>query len=137
MYRQNFNSFRGGRSQGRGGFRPRQARRIKYLDPRFFVQKASLETEETYEVQNSFENLKINDQLRQNIFSRGYKTPTPIQDQAINPLLLGRDVVGIASTGTGKTAAFLIPLINKILQNKSERVLIVTPTRELAIQIDR
>ena len=100
------------------------------------MQKASQEAEEVYVVQNSFESFKINDQLRQNIFSRGYKTPTPIQDQAINPLLMGRDVVGIASTGTGKTAAFLIPLINKVVSDRSQKILIITPTRELAVQIE-
>lgn len=126
MFKQNFHR----------SFRRQRSHRIKYIDPRFFVQKANQETEEVYEVQNSFESLKINEELRKNIFSRGYTTPTPIQDQAINPLLSGRDVVGIASTGTGKTAAFLVPLIDKVLKDRSQKVLIITPTRELAVQIE-
>jgi len=63
-------------------------------------------------------------------------TPTPIQDQVIPYILEGRDVVGIANTGTGKTAAFLLPLIDKIMRNPKERILIIAPTRELAVQID-
>ena len=68
--------------------------------------------------------------------SKGYTIPTPIQDQTIMPILEGKDVIGIANTGTGKTAAFLIPLLDKILKNPQEKVLIVTPTRELAMQIN-
>ncbi|HLL60226.1 MAG TPA: DEAD/DEAH box helicase, partial [Candidatus Nitrosocosmicus sp.] len=74
--------------------------------------------------------------LKKNILRKGYTTPTPIQDQAILHIIEGKDVIGIANTGTGKTAAFLIPLINKVMNNKSEKVLIITPTRELAVQID-
>jgi superfamily II DNA/RNA helicase len=84
---------------------------------------------------NNFADFDIDYRLKQNILVHGYKVPTPIQDQAIPFLLLGRDVVGCANTGTGKTAAFLVPLIDKILKNHSEKVLIVTPTRELATQI--
>jgi superfamily II DNA/RNA helicase len=63
--------------------------------------------------------------------------PTPIQDKTIPLIIKGKDVVGIANTGTGKTAAFLIPLIDKIVKNKNERVLVITPTRELAAQIEQ
>jgi ATP-dependent RNA helicase DeaD/ATP-dependent RNA helicase RhlE len=66
---------------------------------------------------------------------KGYKIPTPIQDQGIDPILKGRDFVGIANTGTGKTAAFLIPLINKVLNDRNQKILIMAPTRELATQI--
>ena len=61
---------------------------------------------------------------------------TPIQDKSIPIILKGRDLIGIADTGTGKTAAFLIPLINKVYLNRQEKVLIIAPTRELAQQID-
>ena len=74
--------------------------------------------------------------LKTNITRKGYVEPTPIQDKTIPHILRGSDLVGIANTGTGKTAAFLIPLINKVLLNPQENVLIVVPTRELAIQID-
>jgi superfamily II DNA/RNA helicase len=62
--------------------------------------------------------------------------PTPIQDQVIPYLLDGYDVIGMADTGTGKTVAFLIPLVNKVVNQKKEKVLIIVPTRELAIQIN-
>jgi len=73
--------------------------------------------------------------LKANIEKKGYVTPTPIQDQAIPHMLEGRDLIGTANTGTGKTAAFLIPLINNVLTKKTSRVLIIAPTRELAAQI--
>lgn len=79
----------------------------------------------------------LNDKLKRSIVAKGYVTPSPIQDQAIPLILEGRDIVGIANTGTGKTAAFLLPLIEKVIKNKEEQILIVAPTRELAIQIDQ
>lgn len=84
---------------------------------------------------NGFNDFAIVGQLKNNIFHKGYTTPTPIQDQAIPPILQGKDVIGVANTGTGKTAAFLIPILHKVFLNKAERVLIITPTRELAVQI--
>lgn len=90
-----------------------------------------------YQPAHTFTDFSLCDQLIQNIKSHGFTMPTPIQDQAIPHLLLGKDVVGIANTGTGKTAAFLIPLINKINSHRSEKVLIITPTRELASQIQQ
>ena len=62
-----------------------------------------------------YKNVNIN--TKQNIVRKGYLQPTPIQDQAIQPILEGKDLIGLANTGTGKTAAFLIPLINKIINN--------------------
>jgi len=91
--------------------------------------------EEEYIPKNSFSELNISSQLKKNILNRGYIRPTPIQDQAIPVILEGKDLIGIANTGTGKTAAFLIPLIEKILKDRNEKVLIVLPTRELALQI--
>lgn len=85
---------------------------------------------------NNFEDFAVHPELMANIKHKGYTKPTPIQDQAIKHILEGRDLIGLASTGTGKTAAFLIPLINKILLDRNERVLIIAPTRELALQID-
>lgn len=88
-----------------------------------------------YVSQHQFSDFAICDTLKRNILAKNYPSPTPIQDQTIPALLEGHDVIGIANTGTGKTAAFLIPLIEKVNKNRSERVLIVTPTRELALQI--
>ncbi len=91
---------------------------------------------ETFVPEHAFADFPIDERLKQTITVKGYKTPTPIQDRAIPHALQGKDVVGIANTGTGKTAAFLIPLINKVLLHPKEQMLIVVPTRELAIQID-
>lgn len=79
--------------------------------------------------------LAISEQLRQNIVNRGYSTLMPIQEQVIPAVLADKDIIGIANTGTGKTAAFLIPIIEKIIHNPRYQVLIITPTRELAFQI--
>jgi superfamily II DNA/RNA helicase len=119
-------SFRGG---GRG------ARRSQRLDVNLFVKKANAITPVSYLSENTFSNFAISDELKANIVNHNYVSPTLIQDQAIPVILEGKDVIGIANTGTGKTAAFLIPLINKAQQNRHEKILIVTPTRELAMQI--
>lgn len=86
---------------------------------------------------NKFTDFKINENLKKNIIKKGYINPTPIQDRAIPVVLKGRDVVGIANTGTGKTAAFLIPLLDKIINSPHEKVLVIVPTRELALQINQ
>ncbi|MEK7531349.1 MAG: DEAD/DEAH box helicase [Patescibacteria group bacterium] len=85
--------------------------------------------------EHRFEDFAVDARLKVNISKKGYTDPTPIQDRAIPHLLRGEDVVGIANTGTGKTAAFLIPLIDKVLKDKNAGVLIMVPTRELAQQI--
>ncbi len=111
----------------------------QYIDPSRFINKA-VTTEETvvhFKPEHQFTDFKIDERLKKNIIHKGYTLPTPIQDKAIPHLLNGSDVVGIANTGTGKTAAFLIPLIEKVLKNKTEKVLITVPTRELAIQIEQ
>ena len=97
--------------------------------------QASVVLDEIYSNKYCFADFPISNVLKQNIASKGYTAPTPIQDQVIMPVLEGKDVIGVANTGTGKTAAFLIPLIEKILKNPSEKVLIIAPTRELATQI--
>ncbi len=130
----------GGNSSGtrrparQGGGRGFQGQRI---DPARFVKKAVItEQVEVFVPEHKFADFAIDSRLKVNITRKGYVTPTPIQDKAIPHILRGSDLVGIANTGTGKTAAFLIPLINKVLLNPQENVLIVVPTRELAIQID-
>jgi superfamily II DNA/RNA helicase len=106
-------------------------------DINVFIKKASETSNgETFIPHNSFADFDIHPILKQNISAKGYTHPMPIQDKAIQPLLDGRDLIGIANTGTGKTAAFLVPLINKIYADKSERMIIITPTRELAGQIN-
>ncbi|PVH24807.1 DEAD/DEAH box helicase [Sphingobacterium corticibacter] len=86
----------------------------------------------------SFEDFKLNRQLLNAIAEAGYTVPTEIQQKAITPLLSGQDVMGIAQTGTGKTAAFVLPLLMalKYAQGDHPRALILSPTRELAMQIE-
>ncbi|HEY1382136.1 MAG TPA: DEAD/DEAH box helicase [Dongiaceae bacterium] len=89
----------------------------------------------------TFTDLKLSAPLLQALATEGYETPTPIQAQAIPPLLDGRDLLGIAQTGTGKTAAFALPLLQRLTTTdrraapRSVRALILTPTRELCVQI--
>jgi superfamily II DNA/RNA helicase len=103
-----------------------------------FINKAvPMEAEVAYVPENKFADFIIDQRLKQNIITKGYVTPTLIQDKTIPHILAGKDVVGIANTGTGKTGAFLVPLIQKVILNKFERVLVVVPTRELAVQINQ
>ena len=90
-----------------------------------------------HEINNSFSDFGFGKALKQNLYNLGYKKPTPIQDQAIPEILKGKDIIGIANTGTGKTAAFLLPLIDKTSKDRKQKVLIITPTRELAEQIEK
>lgn len=136
-------SFRKPSLRGRGVFnfsRKNQRRgfRGERLHPSKFIHKAVITEElDLFVPEHSFSDFQIDNRLKQAILAKGYSTPTPIQDRAIPYILKGADVVGIANTGTGKTGAFLIPLINKVLGNKMEKVLVVVPTRELALQIDQ
>lgn len=100
-----------------------------------FVQKAVKVVEKPYEHTHTFSDFAFSEQLQKNIARAGYIYPRPIQDQSIPHTLKGKDVFGLANTGTGKTAAFLLPLINKVIHNKLEKVLVLAPTRELAMQI--
>ena len=90
----------------------------------------------------TFKHLKLINPLLEAIAKQGYTAPTPIQEQAIPHLLEGKDLIGIAQTGTGKTAAFVLPLLQLMSQSpmstipKSPRTLVLAPTRELAAQID-
>lgn len=103
-----------------------------------FINKAQpVEAEVAYVPDNKFCDFIIDQRLKQNIITKGYVTPTLIQDKTIPHILAGKDVVGIANTGTGKTGAFLVPLIQKVILNKFEKILIVVPTRELAVQINQ
>jgi superfamily II DNA/RNA helicase len=85
-----------------------------------------------------FQDFNFEPELTEGLLSMGFKQPTPIQEQAIPVILNNHDIIACAQTGTGKTAAYLLPLINKIIRLKSDTVntLIIVPTRELAIQID-
>jgi ATP-dependent RNA helicase RhlE len=87
----------------------------------------------------NFEQFNLDSRLQQGIRSAGYETATPIQEAAIPAAVRGRDIIGTAQTGTGKTAAFVLPILNKLLDSPRglPRALIVTPTRELAEQVNQ
>lgn len=107
------------------------------LDPRLFVKKAKPSGQEGFRTEKSFSDLGLNQKLLQNIQAKGYQTQTTIQEQSIEQLLLGRDMMAISKTGSGKTAAFLIPIIEHALKDsRNFTALVVTPTRELALQIE-
>jgi ATP-dependent RNA helicase RhlE len=132
-----FGGSRGGYRGGGGGRRSPGGGFSRHIDVSKFVNKAVItEKVENFVPEHAFTDFNIDVRLKGNIVSKGYVTPTPIQDKVIPHILRGADVVGIANTGTGKTAAFLIPLINKVLLNPKGKVLIVGPTRELAQQIE-
>ncbi|HRZ42969.1 MAG TPA: DEAD/DEAH box helicase, partial [Bacteroidales bacterium] len=86
-----------------------------------------------------FENLHLHPDAMEGIASMGFSKPTPVQEQAIPVILSGADLIACAQTGTGKTAAFLIPIIHHILtQTRSgTQALVIVPTRELTVQIDQ
>lgn len=127
-FKSNFKSGGGRKSGGRS--------RGDKIDYNKFIQKAIHVEEKVYVSKHVFADFPFDEQIQKNIAKKGYVNPRPIQDQSINSILEGKDVFGMANTGTGKTAAFLLPLINKVMQNRTEKVLVLAPTRELAMQIE-
>lgn len=106
-----------------------------YIDPSRFIKVARPVEAEAYTAQHRFDDFAVNELIKRNLQQRGYATPSPIQDKTIPHALAGKDIIGIADTGTGKTAAFAIPLLHAVLTGDT-RALVVAPTRELAQQID-
>jgi ATP-dependent RNA helicase RhlE len=131
---------RGGFSRGAVAPRPFNAKRSfkkDYIDEKLFINKEAGVTEvDHYEAKHAFTDFGIAEMLSANLTAKGLVTPSPIQDQSIPVVLSGKDVIGIASTGTGKTAAFLIPLINKLVADKDHKMMVLCPTRELAQQVE-
>ncbi len=115
----------------------RARRQPRLFNPSWLIQKAQGQTPlDVVAIANNFADFPVEERVKFNVKTKGYLIPTPIQDKVIPLILQGKDVVGVANTGTGKTAAFLIPLIDKVYKNSREKVLIITPTRELAAQIE-
>ena len=116
----------------------RTTRKIPTFDPTLFINKNPVEvTEEVFVPKHAFSDFKIDTRLKETLKDMGLKTPSPIQDQSIPYILEGKDIVGLAETGTGKTAAFLIPLIERRKNSMKQATIIMTPTRELAIQVEQ
>ncbi len=107
-----------------------------YIDPAKFVRVARPTTIEAYEPENMFADFDLHELLQANLVRIGFERPTPIQDKTISLALNGHDIVGIANTGTGKTAAFALPVLHRLMADENARALIMAPTRELAQQIE-
>ncbi|MBP7805054.1 MAG: DEAD/DEAH box helicase [Candidatus Pacebacteria bacterium] len=123
-------SFQRNRSAGSGSSRFGQR-----IDFSKFVKKAEQVAEVKYIPKHTFADFPFSEQLHKNIAKKGFIYPTPIQDQSIEHIIAGRDFFGLANTGTGKTGAFILPLIDRVFRDKKQKVLIMAPTRELAQQI--
>jgi len=107
------------------------------IDPRRLIKEAVVTEQTKFTPTRSFDQMPVNFKLKANLKSKGYIFPTQIQQETLEPLTAGRDLVGVAETGTGKTGAFLIPIIEKLLKDPHQNnSLIVVPTRELALQIE-
>lgn len=113
-------------------------RKGQYIDPARFVKTAKIvEQGEKYVPAHEFADFAVDNLIKSNLAAKGFTTPTPIQDQTIPVALEGHDVIGVANTGTGKTAAFAVPLLHQLMASAHSKVLIVAPTRELAQQIEQ
>ena len=128
----------GNRGGGNGGGSGRKARKMPTFNPSQFINTHPVDAvEEAYVAKHSFKTLGIRTQLLQTLTKMGIVTPSPIQDQIISHIRDKKDVIGLAETGTGKTAAFLLPLIENTLDESKRQTLVLAPTRELAIQIEK
>lgn len=121
-----------------GGKRNSSRNGKQYIDPAKFVNAATTLAEQTpYASKHTFADFGFVADLQRNLEQKGYVVPTAIQDQSIHAAIDGRDIIGLANTGTGKTAAFLLPIIHRLkTEDRKQSVLIIAPTRELATQID-
>ncbi len=137
------NKRRDGRPQARnngarsaGGNGRGKAKNEKTMDINLLTKSAEPMTENTFVPTRTFSEMPLSANLQSILAKKGYTHPTPIQLQTIEALLAGRDMMGIAQTGTGKTAAFLLPLIERMMKGEELRTLVVVPTRELALQVE-
>lgn len=124
------------RSGGRPQTKSRQPKK-DYIHPSKFIQSARPVTEEPYVPQHHFSDFAVDPLILNNLTHMGYSTPSPIQDETIPHSLSGKDIVGIANTGTGKTAAFAIPVLHRLMHQPKGKAIIIAPTRELAEQIEQ
>lgn len=124
------------RSNNRGKSRNMVKGRGQYIDPAKFIREARPVEREEYTPTYTFSDFKVDQRLKDNLTAKGYQTPSPIQDQTIPLGLEGKDIIGIANTGTGKTAAFALPVLDRLMHDPHAKALIIAPTRELAQQIE-
>lgn len=132
-------SYRPGATKRRTHFAPKQRHNnhATIHESRYINKAVEPAVEIPYESTHAFSDFALNERTLATLRHIGYEQPSPIQDQTIELALAGKDVLGLANTGTGKTAAFLLPAIEKLVANPAPiSVLILAPTRELAQQID-
>lgn len=113
----------------------KRGRKKEYINPERFIKAARPIEQVEYVPTHQFADFPVTPLLHENIVKKGFTTPSPIQDQAIPEGLKGHDIIGIANTGTGKTVAFAVPMLDKLIANPASSALIMAPTRELAQQI--
>ena len=135
-----YSVYNSAKRSGRNGQQSRRSsnkKRGEYIDPARFVQVAKPTQAADYMPQHQFSDFPLEAGLQANLTAKGFVTPSPIQDQTIPLGLAGKDVIGLANTGTGKTAAFAVPVIQALMTRQQAKALIVAPTRELAQQIEQ
>jgi ATP-dependent RNA helicase RhlE len=117
----------------------RKGRRVSQLtDFSLLVKKAKSVEEVKYQASRTFDEMPLQPLMHQNLKEKGYEMPSQIQDETLENLQNGHDLIGVASTGTGKTAAFLIPIVDRLMVDPVEMTaLVVVPTRELALQVEQ
>lgn len=125
------NHFNGKRNRRKSGVKK------DYIHPSRFVREATPAEETAYEPQHKFSDFDLHPSIATNIERKGFAAPSAIQDQAIPHGLAGEDIIGVANTGTGKTVAFAVPVLNRLLTNPRSKALIIAPTRELAQQVEQ
>lgn len=130
---------RGGARQGGNSprpFDPKRSFKKDHIDASLFIRKAVLKDIVPYVAKNKFEDFNLPEKMLENMTHMNFNSPSPIQDEAIPVLINGSDVIGIAATGTGKTGAFLVPLIKGLVERKIRTGMVLCPTRELAEQVE-
>ena len=127
---------RGNNSRRSFGGSRRKGPAKQFIHPSKFIKAAKAVDVVAYEPTHTFNDFALNDLLKANVEKKKFTVPSAIQDQSIPHGLEGRDVIGIANTGTGKTAAFALPVIHKLMSDPNSKALIMAPTRELAQQIE-
>ncbi len=121
----------------RRSFSSKKPAKASNMHPAMFVKAAKPTAVQTeYIATNSFADFAMHPLLKSNVAQKGYINPSEIQDKTIALGLQGKSIVGIANTGTGKTAAFILPILNSLLRHPETQGLVIAPTRELAMQIE-
>ena len=121
----------------RGRNRSRQNKLSSSLDPQKLIHKAVATDETVYTSRRTYVDFRLHPSLSKNLAKKKYIRPTEIQDKSIEKLIKGENLIGVAATGTGKTGAFLIPIVQQMMVRKQTSALVIVPTRELAQQVQQ